>query len=391
MDFYLSFGVVFISTVILAMIFTPIAIRIAHKIGAVDIPKDSRRMHTKPIPRFGGMAIFIATMAGLVLVKYVAYPMCATYFEKLNVWMLLPQPISKITGLIVGGAMIYVLGIIDDLKGMNAKVKFLGQIICASAAYAFGIRISFVTSFLTEGHIFFAGVLCYFITVIWIVGITNTVNLIDGLDGLAGGTSFIASLCLAYTAYIHGSYVAAMAFIAVAGACIGFLKYNFHPAKTFMGDGGSLFLGYMLATISIIGPAKGATVLAMIAPVLVLGVPIFDTGFAILRRLINHRPIMEADKGHLHHRLMAAGFGQRRAVLMLYGVSAIMGVASILFSRDLFVETVALLFTAAMYIFIFVTDAKRGAMSLKGINIADIEKKQGRQQTEKDNQSKKSS
>jgi len=382
MEFALSFWMVFLTALILSLIFSPIAIKIAPKIGAVDIPKDGRRMHTKPMPRFGGLAIFVGTMAALVVAVYVAFPMCEKYFLGNSQGIeLLAQPVSKMPGILIGGILIYVLGVVDDLKGLPAKVKLLGQIICASIVYAFGVRISFVTSVIEgQTQIFLAGIVCYFVTVIWIVGITNTVNLIDGLDGLAAGTASIASFCLAYISYIHGSYLAAMAFIAIAGGALGFLKSNFHPAKIFMGDGGSLFLGYMLATMSIIGPVKGSTVIAMIGPVLVLGLPIFDTGFAILRRIVNHRPIMEADKGHLHHRLMAAGFGQRRTVLTLYGVSAIMGIASVLFSRDLYVEAMGLVATAAMYIYIFLTDANSGSLSLKGVNVARIEKHESKKE-----------
>ena len=366
----MAFWLVFLTAFALALIFTPIAIKIAPKIGAVDVPKDDRRMHTKPVPRFGGLAIFIGTTTALIFTVYGALPMYQKYFaEAYPGAEFIDQPVSKMTGVIVGGVLIYILGVIDDLKGMPAKVKLLGQLVCGGVAYYFGVRINFVTnhfSALTD-HIFFSGAISLVITLIWIAGITNTVNLIDGLDGLSSGISSIASLCLAYTAYIHGAYLTAFAMLALAGGALGFLPYNFHPAKIFMGDGGSLFLGYMLATLSIVGPMKGATVLAMIGPVLVLGVPIFDTGFAILRRLANHRPIMEADKGHLHHRLMAAGMGQRRTVLTLYGISGDMGVAAVLFSRDLFVEMLGLVAIAAMYIYIFLTDANHWKVSLKAV------------------------
>lgn len=346
----MKFWIVFLTAFFLAMIFTPVAIKIAPKIGAVDIPKDGRRMHTKPMPRFGGLAIFIGTTAAFVL-------------------FLRSEP--AYLGIIIGGALIYVLGIIDDLRGMPAKVKLVGQIVCASVAYGFGVRISFITAhFAGEGHIFFGGALCYFVTVIWIVGITNTINLIDGLDGLAAGVSAIASLCIAYTAYVHGYYPATFAMLAVAGGALGFLPFNFHPAKIFMGDGGSLFLGFMLASISAAGSLKGSALIATAIPVLVLGIPIFDTAFAILRRFVNHRPIMEADKGHLHHRLIAEGLGQRRAVLMLYGISAIMGVAAVLLSRDLFVETAGLVAIAAMYIYVFLTDANHWKLSIKNCGVA---------------------
>ncbi len=339
------FWLVFLTAFVLALLFTPVAIKLAPKIGAVDIPKDARRMHTKPMPRFGGLAIFVGTTASFVI-------------------FLRNEP--AYLGLLWGGILIYLLGIIDDLKGMPAKVKLLGQIGCASVAYAFGVRISFITAhFAGEGHIFFGGAACYFVTIIWIVGITNTINLIDGLDGLAAGVSAIASLCIAYTAYIHGYYPATLAMLAVAGGALGFLPFNFHPAKIFMGDGGSLFLGFMLAAISTAGSLKSSALIATAIPVLVLGIPIFDTAFAIFRRIVNHRPIMEADKGHLHHRLIAEGFGQRRAVLMLYGISAIMGVAAVMLSRDLFVEAAGLVAIAAMYIYVFLTDANHWRLSIK--------------------------
>ena len=376
MDFYGSFLAVFFTALVLALIFTPVAISIAPKIGAVDIPKDNRRMHTKPMPRFGGMAIFIGITAALLVVIFVAEPMLDGYMvaHGKNAWF--DQPMDKMWGLILGGVLIYALGVVDDLKNLPAKVKFAGQIVCAAVVWGFGIRISFVSFWFITDHLFFGNAISFIITILWIVGITNTVNLIDGLDGLAAGTSGIASLCLAYTAYIHGSYLAALAFLAIAGGALGFLRFNFHPAKIFMGDGGSLFLGFMLATVSIIGTAKSSTVIALIAPVLVLWVPIFDTAYAILRRLANHRPIMEADKGHLHHRLMAAGFGQRRSVLSLYGVSAIMGVASVLYSRDLMVESLGLFATACMYIYIFLTDAHSGKLSLKGVNTDEAEREE---------------
>lgn len=371
------FWIAFLTAFVLSIICTPMAIRLAPMIGAVDIPKDSRRMHTKPMPRFGGLAIFIGAMASISWVTLYGWPILEQQFQQMGA-IILEEPTSHMLGALLGGALIYILGVIDDLKGMPAKVKFLGQALIACVPYAFGVRIQFVTnhfgSSFGDTHSYFAGALCFFITIIWIVGITNTVNLIDGLDGLASGVASISSLCLAYTAYIHGSYLPALAMLALAGGALGFLPYNFHPAKIFMGDGGSLFLGFMLATLSIVGPVKSATIMAVIIPVLVLGLPIFDTAFAILRRLVNHRPIMEADKGHLHHRLMAAGLGQRRTVLTLYGISGVMGVAAVLFSRDLFVETAGLIGIAAMYIYVFLTDANNWRLQLKAINIAHEEK-----------------
>lgn len=349
----MNFILIFITALVLSLAFTPVAIWLAPKIGAVDIPKDARRMHTKPMPRFGGMAIFLGSIIAM------------TIFLGND---------HRVLGIILGGICIYALGVFDDLKGSPAKVKLLGQIGCASIVFAYGIRIQFITNHFGDGHSYLVGISGYIITVLWIVGITNTVNLIDGLDGLAAGVSAIASLAIAYTAYIHGMYEVALAMLAIAGGAIGFLPYNFHPAKIFMGDSGSLFLGFMLATLSIMGPVKGATIFATLVPVLVLGIPIFDTAFAILRRIVNKRPIMEADKGHLHHRMMAVGLGQRRTVLMIYGISGIMGTAAILYSRDLFMETIGLVIIAATFIYIYITDVSVQTLGIEAIDIAAEEK-----------------
>ena len=341
---YNTLWITFLVALAASILVTPVAIRLAPKIGAVDIPLDNRRMHTKTMPRFGGLAIFAgSTTAMLIFLKF--------------------DP--RVVTIVMGGALIYILGVIDDIKHLSAKVKFLGQTFVALIMYVNGIRIEFLTNFLGEGNSQLGDVLCFIITMVWIVGITNTVNLIDGLDGLAAGTAAIASLCIAYTAYIHGTYLAAGAMLALAGATLGFLPYNFYPAKIFMGDGGSLYLGFMLATLSVLGTVKSATLVTMIIPVLVLGVPIFDTFFAIFRRFVNKRPIMEADKGHLHHRLMKLGYGQRRATLILYGITAIMGVAAVLFSRGLYVETLGLTAITFMYIYIFLTDAQHAVPQIK--------------------------
>ncbi len=357
---YSTLWMTFLLAFVLSLVMTPVAIKIAPKIGAMDIPKDTRRMHTKAMPRFGGLAIFVGTSVST-----------AVFLLQLD---------NRITGILIGGMLIYILGIIDDLKNLPAKVKFLGQTVIAVIMYMYGLRIEFIGNFFGGGRSELGTVLCFIVTVLWIVGITNTVNLIDGLDGLAAGTSAIASLCIAYVAYIHGMYLASGAMLALAGGALGFLPYNFYPAKIFMGDGGSLYLGFMLATMSIIGPVKSATIVAVIIPVLVLGVPIFDTAFAIFRRIVNKRPIMEADKGHLHHRLMRLGYGQRRATLMLYGVSGIMGVAAVTFSRDLFVETAGLFAIAFMLIYIFLTDANHIMPQIKNPEDVNVEK------TESENQ-----
>ncbi|WP_425756472.1 glycosyltransferase family 4 protein [Ihubacter sp. rT4E-8] len=344
---------------VLAFVFSPAAIKLAPKIGAMDVPKDARRMHTKAMPRFGGMAIFIGTTVSLIV------------FAGQN---------EKILPVIIGGTLIYILGVVDDLKNLPAKVKFGAQVIVAALMYYMGLRIKFITDYFGEGVLHFGTAVCFIVTILWIVGITNTINLIDGLDGLAAGTAAISSLCIAYVAYIHGNeygmMVVCLSMLSLAGGCIGFLPFNFYPAKIFMGDGGSLFLGFMIAALSVVGPLKRSTIIAVVVPVIVLGIPIFDTFFAILRRVVNRRPIMEADKGHLHHRLMALGYGQRRAVLMLYGISAIMGMAAVLVSRELYKDALVLVGIATIYLYVFLTDPNHKMPHIKAVNIAREERKE---------------
>lgn len=346
-------------SIVVAFATAPLSIRIAHKLGVIDRPKDARRVHKKPIPRFGGMAIFLGSMAAMLIP--------AGMNEKIKIAM-------------IGGLLMYLLGIADDIKNLKPAFKFLGQFLIASIVYALGIRITFISNYfgasVTDSHanvILSAGV-AYFITVLWIVGITNAVNLMDGLDGLAAGSVAIMSLCLAYIAYIHGVRLGSMpvciALVAVAGGCIGFLPYNFSPAKTFMGDGGALYLGYMIAVLSVISPLKRATVVGALIPMLTLAVPIFDTAFAMLRRVLRHESIMKADKGHLHHHLMAAGFGQRRSVLIMYGIVGIMGEVAILISRELYKDAIPLFLIALLYLGIIIIP-KRSKKSIKRIITQD--------------------
>ncbi|MBR3785365.1 MAG: undecaprenyl/decaprenyl-phosphate alpha-N-acetylglucosaminyl 1-phosphate transferase [Firmicutes bacterium] len=348
----------FFTSFALSLAFVPISMQLAPLIGAVDIPKDGRRMHTKAMPRFGGLAIFVGTMGSLIIYA---------------------GSHDKVLPVIIGGTLIYLLGVADDLMNLPAKFKFLAQTGVAVLMYSMGLRITLITNFFGEGALHFGSVVCFIVTVLWIVGITNTINLIDGLDGLAAGLAAIASLSIAYVAYIHGDkygmLVVCLAMMCLAGSCAGFLPFNFHPAKTFMGDGGSLFLGFMIAVLSVVGPLKKTTVLAVVVPVIVLGIPIFDTAFAILRRLASGRPIMEADKGHLHHRLMDSGYGQKRAVLMLYGISGIMGMAAVLVSRELLKDAIVLGCIAIVYLYVFLTDPNRN-MKVKAVNIAEEEKEE---------------
>jgi len=329
--------------------FSPLAIKVSGLIGAMDIPKDDRRMHDKPIPRFGGLAIFISVTLMILIIRFILFPTTFLAYERY-------EPVGLILAVLAGGTMIFVVGAIDDVKPLNAWVKLVCQIACACGTFALGIRIEIIKllglSFAqnTAGGM----IISLIVTVIWIVAIINMINLIDGMDGLASGVVGIASLAIAYSGYIHGQYAVTLLMCAVAGAALGFLPVNFYPAKIIMGDSGAMFLGYMLAAVSIIGPAKGATLVASLVPILVLGVPIFDIAFAIIRRLIRRQPVFKPDKGHLHHQLYRIGMGQRRTVLMMYGISSVMGMAAIIFSRRLYLEAILLFLVALFFIFILV-------------------------------------
>ena len=328
--------------------FTPLSIVIAPKIGAMDVPKDKRRVHNKPMPRFGGIALYAGLMVGLAIFVH----------GRIHV-----------DEIMVGCTLIYILGAIDDIKGMKPIIKFAGQVVAATIVFAMGLRIEFVTNWFSEGHLNLGLAVCYIVTVIWLVGITNAVNLVDGLDGLAAGISAISALSIAYVSYIHGWYFPTTCMMILAGSCLGFLPFNFHPAKTFMGDGGSQLLDFALAALSIIGTVKSATLMVVVIPALVLGLPIFDTLMAIIRRTLRHQSIGTADKEHLHHRILRAGFGQRRAVFLMYSLSGIMGIVAILYSRDLFIECLGLAFVAALILGVILTDTGTNKVSLKGYRI----------------------
>lgn len=304
---FLSFIVVFFISATIAYLFTPSVINLAHKIGAIDVPKDNRRVHKEPIPRLGGLAIaFGFFITGLLFFRF----------------------ITKLFMIFLGAALIIISGVIDDTKGLSPKGKLAFQIAAALLVSFSGTRIEFLSDIFTPGKYFDVGMLSIPMTVFWIVGITNTVNLIDGLDGLAAGISAISSFCLMLIVMQNGDVVLALTLAALIGAITGFFPYNFNPAKIFMGDTGALFLGYILAVISMEAVIKSAATLAVFIPIFVLGIPIFDTSFAILRRAKARKPIMQADKGHLHHRLLKTGMNQKQAVLTLYFMSVVLGMSA---------------------------------------------------------------
>lgn len=297
----------FLVSFAVAFALTPFVKRLAYKIGAVDVPKDSRRMHKTPKARLGGLAIFLGFLVSVC------------FFTDL------PRPV---TGILLGTVVIVILGILDDIFALDAKLKFVVQIVAACIPLFFGVVIETISvpAFISPTGILQLGWVGYPLTVLWIVAITNAINLIDGLDGLAIGVATISSITLLCISLILAPLMGEMAFViivlcsALSGACLGFFPYNFNPAKLFMGDTGALFLGYTLSTISVLGLFKGYAIISVAVPILILALPIFDTSFAILRRLKNHKPIMSPDRGHLHHRLIDHGLSQKQAVTFIYSL-----------------------------------------------------------------------
>lgn len=335
LEYILSFAIAFI----VAFSTTPLVRQIAFKVGAVDIPKDERRMHKKPIARLGGLAIFAGFIVAVVF---------TIISRSIDTGIILQD--YRLAGLIVGAIIIVTVGIIDDIRPIKAWIKLIFQIIAALIVAFSGIRITEITNPFSPIGMTFLGMLSIPVTVIWIVGITNAINFIDGLDGLAAGVSSIASLSLLFISIFDQQVGAVFLIAALAGASLGFLPFNFNPAKIFMGDTGSTFLGFALASISVMGLAKSYAALAIAVPLLVLGLPIFDTAFAILRRVFNGKSIMEADRGHLHHRLMDMGFSQRQTVVALYIVSAFLGICAVELATNGVLKAIILLISVAVFV-----------------------------------------
>lgn len=300
----------FLIALLASYILTPLVTKLAIRVGAMDAP-DARKVHQSPIPRMGGLAIFVAFVVAV----------------------LATAPLStQVMGLLAGATVIVVVGILDDLFQLAAKVKLLGQIVAAATLLFFDIRIDWIMNPFTGDFLYFEW-LAIPITIFWVVGLTNTVNLIDGLDGLAAGVSTIAAVSILFIAADMGIVTVALLLAALAGGALGFLKYNMNPAKVFMGDTGSMFLGYVLASVSIIGAVKSAATIALIVPIVALGLPILDTAFAIVRRKLSGEPIFKPDKGHLHHRLLAMGLSQKQAVWLMYGISCCLGISAFILTE----------------------------------------------------------
>ena len=299
---------VYLGAAVLAIITTPIVIRIARRLNILDAP-DVRKVHSKPIPRIGGVAIFVSMMALTLPVLFLRNPIGDSFR--------LIQP--KIVALLVAAGFVFIVGLVDDIKGLPVRAKFLAQFIAALIVCNAGIRITGIP--LTDSFFLNFGWLSWPITLLWIIGISNAINLIDGLDGLAAGICAATCGVILILSFYFGPPMMTVMMLSLMGALTGFLFYNFSPARIFMGDSGSLFLGFIIASSSVLCATKAETLVGLALPTLTLGIPIFDTLLSMLRRFLERRSMFAPDRSHFHHRLLALGFRQRHAVMIAYAVT----------------------------------------------------------------------
>lgn len=320
---WLEYGVLFAVATVVTIALTPLARKLAIKLDAIDYPS-ARRVNMLPIPRMGGVAIFGGILAALAVAGFGVYafgwvdPFIDYNGIEVNYW-----------GVLLGTVLIFLVGAVDDVVDLNPKAKMLGQIVAACVVAGSGLLFSSIHNPFGEGYIEF-GWVAYPLTVFYLVAFANVINLIDGLDGLAAGITGISAIIILLFAVLTGRFDAALFSVILVGVCAGFLKSNFFPASIFMGDSGALLLGFSLGVISLFAVVRSALFVSLLVPILAAGVPILDTFFAIVRRKREHRPIDEADKGHIHHRLMRAGFSQRATVLIMWAWTALLAACGVI-------------------------------------------------------------
>jgi UDP-GlcNAc:undecaprenyl-phosphate GlcNAc-1-phosphate transferase len=315
---YALFVFIFGISLFLSYLLTPFMINLAFKTGILSKP-GKRKVHTRSVPFLGGLAIYIAFVIAILFAFYANQQFMIESFYKLD-------------GLLIGATLIVILGLWDDIRNIGPVLKLLGQVAVALLLFAYGIRIELLTNPFSGVEIQLPLFLSMLFSVIWVVGLINAMNLIDGLDGLAAGITAIVCGSLVLVALFLGNYINTFLLLALAGSVLGFLRFNFYPAKIFMGDAGSMFLGFMLASVALLeSQYKSATAVALLVPITALSIPIYDTLIAILRRLFQKGSIFKADKKHLHHRLLSTGLKQSEIVLFLYLVTLYLGIFAFLF------------------------------------------------------------
>ncbi|NTV90296.1 MAG: undecaprenyl/decaprenyl-phosphate alpha-N-acetylglucosaminyl 1-phosphate transferase [Clostridiales bacterium] len=344
MNIMFEYLITFVLAFIVAFSATPIVKKLAYKVGAVDVPKDNRRMHKKPMALMGGAAIITGFAVTLIFNLLTSYGIFT--------------PGRELIGMIAGMIIITIEGVLDDTRTLNAKVKLAFQLAAAITVVVIsGSKVSvFTNPFSITGYTTIPDFIAYPLTVIWIVGITNAINLIDGLDGLAAGVSSISALSLFFVTILGTNpdpavtAYTALITISLAGSTLGFLPYNFNPAKIFMGETGAAFLGFTLGVISLQGTLKSYTAISIAIPLLVLGLPLFDTIFAFLRRMLSGKSFMEADRGHLHHRLIDMGLSHKQSVVVMYICSGALGLCAIVLADRGALSAIILLVAVSVFI-----------------------------------------
>lgn len=331
---WLLYMTAFASSFGISLVTTPFAKKLSNKLGAIDYPK-SRGINKEPMPRMGGIAIVL----GFMITSFILSFFVAAFHS------------VQFIGFVIGGIFIVLLGMLDDIYDLRPKFKFVIQLLVACIVVFSGTKIDvimwpfwqYLKPFSTP------------ITIVWIIGVINAVNLIDGLDGLAAGVTSIAALCLMVLCILSGSELAVVLTATLAGSCLGFLPRNFNPAEVYMGDTGSTFLGYVLAVASCIGVFKSYAILSAIIAILAMALPIMDTLFAMIRRAVNHKPLMQADRGHLHHRLIDSGYSHKQAVIILYGLSTISAIVAVLIAiQDIRATIVVFIFFCVLMLMLYV-------------------------------------
>ncbi len=323
MNTYLTLFLISLSA---SLFVTPVIRRLAQRLGWVDVPEkdgNGRRIHGMPIPRLGGVAVFSSVMLALAILPLLDNLVTR---ELIGEW-------RGLFAVLISSTLVFLFGVYDDLKGASAKWKFLAQGAAAVLLYCLGGRVEALTVPFF-GSFPLPPVIGLIVTLVWLIGISNAFNLIDGMDGLATGASLFAALVMLGVSLVNGRPLVTVISIALAGALIGFLRYNFNPASIFLGDSGALFIGFLLAALSLTGAQKASTVVAVAIPLMAFALPVIDTGFAIVRRFIGGKPLFEGDREHIHHKLLERGWSQRRVAFVLYGACAFFGLLALLFTSD---------------------------------------------------------
>lgn len=307
-----SYIVLFTISLVLTVLFTPFVRRKAVRWGAIDLPDNGRRIHLRPTPRLGGIAIYFAFLLTLLCVPLLGNLVSQSFRANL----------PRLAALLVPATFIFLFGIYDDFKGSSAPQKIIAQALATAMLFGFGFRID-ALSLPFGGSWELPAVVSFLLTALWVVGITNAFNLIDGIDGLAAGASVFALLSILFFSIAQGNPEISLIAVVLVGAVIGFLRFNFNPATIFLGDSGSLFLGFMAAALSIVGSQKGSTIIAIAIPLVSFGLPVVEAGLSLVRRFLGGDSLLAGDRGHIHHMLLRRGLTQRQVVIVLYAICAV--------------------------------------------------------------------